>query len=529
MTTAIEGDINSAFDNVKRKILIKNLKKKIYDRKFLRLIKEGLEQDIIFNNQKISGMIGVPQGGIASPILFNIYMHKFDRLVEEKVGKMLEKINKEEKRIKTPTTKEYKKLKSKIESNRARIKRLIEKHQGITPDNLNKYKELVKEKRQAKKKILHVQYIDRKRKLLTFSYTRYADDWIILTNANEEVCEKIKKLLANILRTELKLELSNEKTKVTNLKKEFACFLGFTLKNTPSKVQIRERKDGKKYKARTTLGPKIGIDHEKVMKKLEENQIINKHQKGKKIKIRHVGKYCSLKDWEIVTKFIQIIRGIFNYYYYSLTGKGDLHKYYYLHKYSCLKTLAHRLRISTSKITKKYGNELKIKYLVYLKNRNGKKIEEERSVRFPTYKKLMNEIGFRIEAEKREQYYKLEKMKEGINKKLLLKEIEFSDVFKKSYVLEDPFKEENIRVNLRTGLKIYGYCIVCGVDHTKKNPIVMHHVKHIKKGQIKGFMEIMNSLNRKMIPVCEECHRKIHRGEYDQMSLNELQDDYQAH
>jgi group II intron reverse transcriptase/maturase len=528
MTTAIEGDIKKAYDYVDHKILMKILKKKIYDRKFLRLIEKGLEQDIIFNKQNLFGMLGVPQGGIASPILFNIYMHEFDRLVEEKLGKMLEKINKKEKRVKQPITKEHKKLKSRIESNRTRIKSLIVKHQGITADNVNMYRELVREKRQAKRKMLHVPFIDRKRKLLMFSYTRYADDWIIFTNANEKVCEKIKKLLTDILKKELGLELSNEKTKIIDLKKKFARFLGFTFKNTPFMIQIRKGKNGKKFKARSTLSPRIGIDHKRVMKRLEENQIITKKRKGKKQKTRHVGIYCSLKDWEIVMKFIQIIRGMFNYYYYSLTGKSDLHKYYYLHKYSCLKTLAHRLRMSTAKVTKKYGGKLNIKYSVYLKDRNGKKIKKERNVKFPTYKKLINEIGFRVEAEKREQYYRLEKMKKGINKKFLLKEIKFPDVFKNSYVLEDPFKEENIRVNLRTGLKIYGYCVICGVDHTKKNPIVMHHVKHIKKGKIKGFMEIMNSLNRKMIPVCEECHGKIHRGEYDQISLNDLHDESQA-
>lgn len=528
MTTAIEGDIKGAYNYVNHKILMRILKKKIYDRKFLRLIKNGLEQNIIFNNQKLSGMLGVPQGGIASPILFNIYMHEFDRKVGEKIGEMLEEINRKEKRVKTPTTKIYKKLKSKIDSHRARIKRLIAKTQGVNANNVKAYRELVREKRQAKRKMLHAPYIDRKKKLLTFSYTRYADDWIILTNANKKVCEKIKKLLTDILITEFKLELSDEKTKITDLNKEFVFFLGFTFKNTLSIVQTRKKKDGKKFDARMTLGPRIGIDHARVMKKLEENQVITKKRKGKKQKIRHVGIFCSLKDWEIVTKFAQIIRGIFNYYYYSLTGKSDLHKYYYLHKYSCLKTLAHRLRISIVKVTKKYGKELNVKYSVYLKDRNGKKIETERNVRFPTYKKLMNEIGFRVEAEKREQFHKLTKMKEEINKKFLLKEIEFQNVFRSSYVLEDPFKEENIRVNLRTGLKIYGYCVICGIDHTKENPIVMHHVKHIRKGRIKGFMKIMNFLNCKMIPVCEKCHGKIHRGEYDQMRLNHLYDESRA-
>lgn len=524
MTTAIEGDIKGGYNNVNHKILMNFLKKKIYDRKFLKLVKKGLEQEIIQKNQKRVGMSGIPQGGIVSPILFNIYMHEFDQMVEEKVGELLKKINKEEKRVpaEKASTKKYKKLKSRIDSNRARIKRLIKKHQGLEEGNIDKCRELVLEKRQAKKKRLQVPFIDRKKILLTFSYTRYADDWIILTNASEKHCEKIKKLLTDILKTEFKLELSNEKTKITNLKKEHASFLGFTLKKTPSKVQTRIKKDGTKFKARTTLGLKIGIDHERVMKRLEEIQVI-KDRNEKKLKPRHVGIYCSLKDWEIVTKFNQILRGLFNYYYYSLTGKSDLHKYYYLYRYSCLKTLAHRLRISIAKITKKYGNELIIKYFSYSKDQNGKKIKKERSAKFPTYKKLMNEIGFRVEREKREQFAKLEKMKEGVNKKFLLEKIEFLDVFKSSYVLEDSFMEKDVKVNLRTGLKIFGYCYLCGVTHTKKNPIVMHHVKHIKKGQIQGFKEIMKSLNSKMLPVCEKCHRKIHRGEYDQKSLKDFE------
>jgi len=41
MTTAIEGDIKGAFDNVNHKILIKILKLKINDKKFLKLIETG--------------------------------------------------------------------------------------------------------------------------------------------------------------------------------------------------------------------------------------------------------------------------------------------------------------------------------------------------------------------------------------------------------------------------------------------------------------------------------------------------------
>lgn len=50
----------------------------------------------------------------------------------------------------------------------------------------------------------------------------------------------------------------------------------------------------------------------------------------------------------------------------------------------------------------------------------------------------------------------------------------------------------------------------------------MHHIKHIKKRVVTGFSEIMKSLNRKQIPTCRQCHRRIHRGEYNGLSLTDL-------
>jgi predicted HNH restriction endonuclease len=52
----------------------------------------------------------------------------------------------------------------------------------------------------------------------------------------------------------------------------------------------------------------------------------------------------------------------------------------------------------------------------------------------------------------------------------------------------------------------------------------MHHVKHIRKfnTKLKGFHELMSRLNRKQIPVCIDCHNKIHKGTYDGLSLKDL-------
>lgn len=60
-------------------------------------------------------------------------------------------------------------------------------------------------------------------------------------------------------------------------------------------------------------------------------------------------------------------------------------------------------------------------------------------------------------------------------------------------------------------------CYVCGA----KELIEMHHVKHIRKEGIKttGFTQLMSRLNRKQVPVCRQCHIKIHRGQYNGITL----------
>jgi predicted HNH restriction endonuclease len=53
----------------------------------------------------------------------------------------------------------------------------------------------------------------------------------------------------------------------------------------------------------------------------------------------------------------------------------------------------------------------------------------------------------------------------------------------------------------------------------------MHHVRHIRKmtdKQAKGFNSLLAKLNRKQIPVCSECHRKIHNGTYDGLKVSDL-------
>jgi hypothetical protein len=54
----------------------------------------------------------------------------------------------------------------------------------------------------------------------------------------------------------------------------------------------------------------------------------------------------------------------------------------------------------------------------------------------------------------------------------------------------------------------------------------MHHVKHVRKnGYGYGvFHKEMALINRKQIPLCRECYRKVHDGLYDDIHLANLKE-----
>jgi RNA-directed DNA polymerase len=80
----IEGDIKGYFDTVHHRKLLSILKRRIADKDVIdliwRFLKAGVMEDGLFARTET----GVPQGGVISPLLANVYLNEFDWWAEKK-------------------------------------------------------------------------------------------------------------------------------------------------------------------------------------------------------------------------------------------------------------------------------------------------------------------------------------------------------------------------------------------------------------------------------------------------------------
>lgn len=153
----IEGDLKSYFDTVHHRKLLSILKKRIADKKVIELIHLFLKAGVMEDGFFAKSESGVPQGGVISPLLANVYLNEFDIWAEKKWH------------------------------------------------SLGAYQ---------RSKI-------RKSKRGTYQMVRYADDFVIVSNDTIEGIRQTKQDVKDFLEQELFLTLSEEKTKITHVNKGF--------------------------------------------------------------------------------------------------------------------------------------------------------------------------------------------------------------------------------------------------------------------------------------------------------------------
>lgn len=240
----VDIDIEGFFDNVNHTRLIKQLYNiGISDRRVLSIISKMLRAPI-----KGVGIPtkGTPQGGILSPLLSNVVLNDLDWWIANQWEHMI-------------TQKQY--------------------------SFLNKYRAL---KKSSKLKEMYI--------------VRYADDFKIFAESYESA-KKIFHAVKGYLNNHLKLYISMEKSKVTNICKGKSEFLGFRIKAT---------KKGKKFVAHTHVADKqIDIILSKTRTLIKEMQ---------------------KEPEQTVFRYNQYILGIRNYYINATHINNDFSK------------IAHRLR-----------------------------------------------------------------------------------------------------------------------------------------------------------------------------------------
>lgn len=302
-------------------------------------------------------------------------------------------------------------------------------------------------------------------------YVRYADDWVVGINGPKCLAEKLRTEIGEHLAI-AGLDLSMEKTHIRHAKSEKAKFLGVNLRVGSERPKIMKvSRNGAVFRKRVAgWTPVMYAPISELIQKLHTKGFCDLNGGPTAI-----NKWILLDDIQIVEQVGAVWRGISNYYSF-VDRFGMLSRIQYILQHAAAKTLAAKHRSSRSKVFSKYGANLRIR----VRNEASEVI---RQVEFPLIKSWTSSPN---------------RFKTGL--------------------VDVNYLERNLR--LRTRSKLGSPCVICGSD----DRVAMHHVKHIRKmGQeVKGFKRVMASLNRKQLPVCHECHHKIHSGKYDGISLSQF-------
>ena len=293
----VEGDIKGFFDNINHTKLIRQIwALGIRDKKLLCIIKEMLKASVILpNGDKTFPIKGTPQGGILSPLLANIVLNELDWWITSQWEEM-------------PTKTDF-------------------------TTRSNKQGTVIKS---------HAYRALRRSRLKEVHAVRYADDFKIFCPTHAEAVRAYK-ATEMWLKDRLGLDISPDKSKVVNLKRQYSDFLGFKLK---------VRKKGKKYVVRSHMCDKA---YKKAHEKLTKEVKTLAHSPDDTAQFIQLQKYNS------------VVAGLHEYYCIATETTADFGKL----AFSINKQLRNRLKGDVSRkgslkngfIKDKYGKSRQLRFL----------------------------------------------------------------------------------------------------------------------------------------------------------------------
>jgi len=411
----VDLDIKGFFDNINHTKLIRQIwTLGIRDKKLICIVKEMLKTPVVLPNGKVTYPAkGTPQGGILSPLLANIVLNELDWWIASQWEQ-----------IPTKT-----KFKTRNNSQGTEIKSHV-------------YRAL----RGSRLKEMHA--------------VRYADDFKIFCASHEEAVRAYK-ATEQWLKDRLGLDISPDKSKVVNLKRQYSEFLGFKLK---------VRKKGKKYVVRSHICDKAYKSaHAKLSKEVHDLE----HVPNEDAQFMQLQRYNA------------VVAGLHEYYCIATDIVDDFGRL----AFSVNKQLRNRLRKDILKkghlrngfIKEKYGDSKQIRFL------RGRPIVP---------------IGY---ARPRNAQHK----RKSINKytaegrKLIHKNLDI-DVSTMLWLMRNPVKGKSVeyadnRISLYAAQ--HGKCAVTGI-HMDAHDIHCHHKQPVSLGGTDAY--------ENLVLVCSAVHVIIH-------------------
>ena len=75
----VETDIASCFEEIPHDQLMNAIEERVCDRQILKLVRAMLRSGVMEHGMVTHSVTGTPQGGVVSPLLMNVYLHRLDR------------------------------------------------------------------------------------------------------------------------------------------------------------------------------------------------------------------------------------------------------------------------------------------------------------------------------------------------------------------------------------------------------------------------------------------------------------------